>query len=210
MRILLTAFEAYDEWTENSSWLAMVELLRSLPSSIDLVTRRYPVDLDEIQKRLEKDLDQQLDAVLHLGQAPGSSEIRLEAVALNIAGRVEEHGSELSSLTDTGPVAFRSEMPLGRWADALREAHIPAMVSYHAGTFLCNAIMYLTHHWHYTHERNVQVGFMHLPLATEQVARLGRTMPSLPTSTLAQAIGITLQELHAWHEPREQARTNIA
>jgi len=32
-RVLITAFEPFDRWSENSSWLALVELTRSLPES---------------------------------------------------------------------------------------------------------------------------------------------------------------------------------
>ena len=195
MRVLLTAFEPYDEWTENSSWLALAELLKSRPGSFELITRRYPVDLPALRVKLHEDLQKRPDAVLHLGQAPGASLIKLEAIALNIAGCLDDHGQELPDLVDSGPLAFRSQMPLGRWSAKLRDAGIPAVVSYHAGTFLCNATMYLTHHWLHSSGQPTQVGFVHLPLATEQVAGGGRSLPSLPVSTLATAVRLLLEDL---------------
>ena len=197
MRILLTAFEAYDEWTENSSWLSLVELLRDLAPAAEcqIVTRRYPVDLTELQRRLRKDLAQPLDAILHLGQAPGIACIKLEAVALNVAGLIEEQGDELAELIEEGPVAYRSRMPIGLWAEKLRDEKNPAVVSYHAGTFLCNATMYLSHHRFAQDEIRPRIGFVHLPLATEQVASLNRIRPSLPTATLAKALRILLDDL---------------
>lgn len=195
MQILLTAFDSYDEWSENSSWLALVEFLREGLPHHDLVTRRYPVNLTELRKQLAKDLEKPYDAVLHLGQAPGISAIKLESVALNVAGRMEEKGDELSTIVEAGPLAFQSRLPLGQWADALRQANIPTLVSYHAGTFLCNATMYLTHFWYHTRQLNVPVGFIHLPLATEQVAKMGISMPSLPSATLAAALSVVLGQL---------------
>jgi pyroglutamyl-peptidase len=195
VRVLLTAFEPYDEWTENSSWLALVKLLEARPSSIELITRRYPVDLQALRPKLHEDLLKGPDAVLHLGQAPGASSIKLEAIALNIAGCMDDHGQVLPHLVETGPLAFRSQMPLERWSLKLREAKIPAAVSYHAGTFLCNAIMYLTHYWYQARDPNMQIGFVHLPLATEQVAGGGRSLPSLPVSTLAGAVRLLLEDL---------------
>ena len=42
--VLITAFEPYDRWEANSSWLALVELTKDLPSEPRITTRRYPVD----------------------------------------------------------------------------------------------------------------------------------------------------------------------
>lgn len=197
MRLLLTAFEPYDDWTENSSWLTLVELLKARPASVELMTRRYPVDLSSLQQRLDQDLQKKPDIVLHLGQSPGAAAIKLEAIALNVAGCVDENGRQLPPLVEAGTLAFQSQMPLGQWAEKLRRAGIPAAVSYHAGTFLCNATMYLTHHWCQVHQHPMKVGFVHLPLATQQVADSGRTLPSLPVATLAQAVRLLIEDLAA-------------
>ncbi len=194
MRVLLTAFEPYDDWTENSSWLTLMELLKDRPGSVELMTRRYPVELSSLQERLHQDLKQKPEVVLHLGQSPGAAAIKLEAIALNVAGCVDENGRELPPLIDSGTLAFQSQMPLGDWSEKLRRAGIPAVVSYHAGTFLCNATMYLTHHWCQVHQHSMKVGFVHLPLATEQVAGSGRTLPSLPVATLAQAVRLLIED----------------
>ena len=69
--VLVTAFEAYDQWQENASWLALVELTKELPQSLTIVTRRYPVDFEETRKRLERDLADNHEFAIHLGQAPG-------------------------------------------------------------------------------------------------------------------------------------------
>ena len=119
MRILLTAFEPYDHWKENSSWLALMELLKDRPGSVELLTRRYPVDLAALQTRLAADLEKAPDVVLHLGQSPGAAAIKLEAIALNVAGCLDENGTQLPSLIESGELAFHSEMPLGRWAELL-------------------------------------------------------------------------------------------
>ena len=195
MRVLLTAFEPYGEWAENSSWLTLIELLKARPTSVELLTRRYPVDLAALQSRLTEDLEKKPDVVLHLGQSPGAAAIKLEAVALNVAGCIDENGQELPPLVDAGTLAFHSAMPLGRWADLLRQAGIPAIVSYHAGIFLCNATMYLTHHWCQVNRHPIQVGFVHLPLSTEQVVGGGRSLASLPLATLAQAVRLLIEDL---------------
>src|SRR5690606_8026807 len=122
VRVLLTAFEPYDNWSENSSWLTLVELLKARPAAVELMTRRYPVDLASLQQRLEQDLQKKPDVALHLGQSPGAVAIKLEAIALNVAGCVDENGRQLPPLVEAGPLAFQSQMPLGKWAEKLRRA----------------------------------------------------------------------------------------
>src|SRR5262245_50824012 len=84
--ILITAFEPYDRWQENSSWLALVELTRELPLEPKVVTRRYPVDFEQTRSRLFEDLAAGYDFALHLGQAPGIGRIHLEAIGVNVGG----------------------------------------------------------------------------------------------------------------------------
>ena len=67
-RVLLTAFEPYDRWKANASWLALVELTRNLPEQPQVTTRLYPVDFSEMKERLEADLSAKFDFALHVGQ----------------------------------------------------------------------------------------------------------------------------------------------
>lgn len=195
MRILLTAFEPYAEWPSNSSWLTLVALLRHRTPSATLVTRRYPVDYARLEQALYKDLAQDFDAVLHLGQAPGSPMIRLEALAINAGGSITEGGSGIQRLVSAAPEAYRTRMPLERWAQLLQARSLPAQISYHAGTYLCNAVMFLSHHWMAQAGKTTPVGFVHLPLTTQQVADSRRSLPSLPVETLAEAISALLDDL---------------
>ncbi len=189
MRVLLTAFEPYDIWDQNSSWEALITFLhqRGIPSGV--TTRRYPVDLDLLQARLEKDLGLGFDAVLHLGQAPGISRVQMEAIAVNVAGMTEAAGDFFGPLVPDGPIAYRTKFPLDQWNKELRSCGIPSSVSFHAGTYLCNAAMFLTHHWHEMHHRSCSIGFVHIPLTPEQVLHSHRDLPSMPREQSAEAIG---------------------
>lgn len=195
VKILLTAFEPYEQWTDNSSWLTMVELLKRRPANCQLVTRRYPVDLPGVRESLHRDLEQGFDAVLHLGQAPGSTAIKLETVAINFAGRVDNSGEELNNILEDSPLAYRSQLPVGNWANILRQNDIPATVSYHAGTFLCNATMFLSLHQGQRLRHAGRVGFIHLPLTTRQAASGLVSMPSLPVEVLASAVRMIIDDL---------------
>ncbi|MFM8174880.1 MAG: pyroglutamyl-peptidase I [Pirellulaceae bacterium] len=195
MRILLTAFEPYDQWSSNSSWETIVELLRVRGTIPNVITRRYPVSLTRFQERLEIDLARGFDSIIHLGQAPGISQIHLEAIAVNVAGVTEAEGADFGDLVVGGPVGYRSKFPLGVWASYLRQSGIPARVSYHAGTYLCNAALYLSHHWLETHGKAGRVAFIHLPLSDQQVRESGRSLASMPLDTMVKAVGLLLDRM---------------
>lgn len=189
MRVLLTAFEPYDIWEQNSSWDALVAFLHHSGLPMGVTTRRYPVDLIQLQSRLEKDLTLGFDAVLHLGQAPGISRVQMEAIAVNVAGMTEAAGDFFGPLVQNAPVAYRTKFPLDHWNLQLRSSGIPCSVSFHAGTYLCNAAMFLSHHWHEVHNRSCSIGFVHIPLTPEQVLHSRRDLPSMPREQSAEAIG---------------------
>ncbi|RMF39038.1 MAG: pyroglutamyl-peptidase I [Planctomycetota bacterium] len=196
VRILVTAFKPYDRWQDNSSWLALRGWLRNYDAVDELVTRLYPVELDGLQERLHQDLQCQPDAVLHLGQAPGSPQVAVETIAVNAAGLMREAGQALRPLVATGPVAYRTQCDVARMVDEIRRSGAPAVVSYHAGTFLCNALYYLSHHLMAHRAPPMPIAFVHLPLATEQVLACEEPgLASLPTDTLAGAIGAAVRVL---------------
>ena len=195
MAILITAFDAYDQWNENSSWIALTEYLRECGTASDLITRRYPVHLSDVKARLDKDLPRGIEGVLHIGQRPGAGVIQLESICLNIAGSTVSNAKDFGPILKDAPLAFRSSCPLGLWVDQLRREQIAAEVSYHAGTFLCNAIMYLSHHWFATQSRCVPITFLHLPLTQEQSKLTDGFYPAMGVDTMAKAIQIVIELL---------------
>jgi pyroglutamyl-peptidase len=194
-KVLLTAFEPYGPWSENASWLTLVELTRELSDSPAVTTRRYPVDFRAARERLEQDLSEPYDVVLHLGQAAGAGAIQLEAIAVNF-GRDETMAADETYELEPGcPVAFRSALPLVDWSQRIRGAGIPCQVSYHAGTYLCNAVYYWTSMLIERHGWDTRVAFVHIPLACEQVVTTPASHPSLPVALSAMAIRTVLNQL---------------
>lgn len=194
-RVLLTAFGPYDDWSENTSWLVLQDLLRDIPQHVELVTRLYPVDFVEVRKRLEEDLKLSFGTVLSLGQAPGNSRIALEGVGLNLARGRGMRAEDAVPLDPTGPPAYFSTLPLKEWAERLRSEGIPAEVSHHAGTYLCNAALYLSHHVSARAGYPTRCGFLHLPLASEQAVDLPRDYPSLPVSLMSRGVRRLVDDL---------------
>jgi pyroglutamyl-peptidase len=193
-RILVTAYGPYDDWTENVSWLVLQELTRALPADSPVTTRLYPVDFSTVKTRLASDLCDGYDVAIHLGQAPGRATIALEAVGLNLARDRGQRADEAMPLMDDGPAAYCSRLPLGRWAEMLRDTGIPAEVSHHAGTYLCNAALYLSHYYAERAGRQARATFLHLPLDPTQVIACGRELPSLPAAVSARAVAMLIEK----------------
>jgi pyroglutamyl-peptidase len=194
-RVLITAFEPYDRWRENSSWLALVELTKDLPREPHVTTRLYPVNFAAVRAKLEEDLKAEYDYALHLGQAPGAAAVQLEVVGINVGGALGQPPEEFQPLVEGGPVAYRCQLPLADWAVKLRGAGIPACVSHHAGAFLCNATLYLSLHLAQQRGWKTKSAFIHLPLGLSQVAAEPHDLAALPSETSAAAIRLILQEL---------------
>ena len=194
-RVLLTSFEPYEPWQANASWLTIVELTKEGFGQPEVTTRLYPVDFAAMQEKLSADLATGYDYALHLGQAPGAEQIRLEAIGLNIGGSSKHQPEEYQPLVADGPVAYRSALPLAQWSIKLQENGIPAQISYHAGTFLCNAILFLSHYLSQQHGYSTKAAFIHVPLDGSQAVGNQSDIASLPTSVSAAAVRMILNEL---------------
>jgi pyroglutamyl-peptidase len=193
--VLITAFEPYDRWSANSSWLTLVQLTQNLPSQPAVTTRLYPVDFAAVKEKLAGDLRANFDYALHLGQAPGSTRIQFEAFAVNVGGSSHQSPDQFRPLVDGGPAAYRSALPLADWSAQLRDRGIPAQVSYHAGTYLCNATLYFSCYLAERMGLKTRATFVHLPLDMSQTASQAQDMASLPAATSADALRIVLGDL---------------
>jgi len=192
--VLITAFRPYGPWEENASWLTLVELTKDLPDRPEVVTRLYPVDFAAVRQRLEEDLAEDFDVVLHLGQAAGIGDIRIESIGINVGAEAAHDSNSFFLLDEGGPVAYRSRLPLADWAGKLRTAGFPATLSHHAGTYLCNATLYWSRHIAERDELMTQAAFIHVPLDPSQLDG-DASVPSLPAIVSARAIRIILDEL---------------
>lgn len=168
-RILVTAFEPYGPFQSNASQLCLARLA-SQPWETSAVFRLYPVDFQRARQMLADDLAAHYTLAVHLGQSPYARAIQLEAVALNVGGPPDVPPEHYQPLEADGPVAYRTPLPLDRLASGLREQGIAAQVSYHAGTYLCNAVYYWSHYLAARLGLSTIPLFVHLPLVPEQLA----------------------------------------
>ena len=164
-KIFVTGFEPFGGQTSNSSW----EVVKRLPSSIgdfQVFTMQVPVVFGlAAEIVIKKASDIHPNIILCIGQASGRSKITPEYVAINLRNAMipdnannEPHDAPV---IEGGPDAYFATLPVRKMAETMAEAGVPAEVSYSAGTYVCNDLMYgLLHHYHNT---ETYVGFIHVP-----------------------------------------------
>jgi len=128
------------------------------------------------------------------GQAPGRNRLSLETVALNVLDfRVPDavgYQPRDVPAIDGQPLARRSRLPLGEASEHLKSEGYPTVLSWHAGTFLCNHALYLTLDWlakNGTPDHDAL--FLHIPLAPSQLIHESAVSdkPCMDTSFVADA-----------------------
>lgn len=161
-KILVTAFDAFGQDSSNASF----ELLKALPNTVKnhvILKLQVPTVRYECYNVIKKFLEnEEVDYIIALGQASGSKEIRFEKVAINLDDfRIQDNQKNQpidEFIVEKAPLAYFSKLPIKHLQKILIENQIPAIISYSAGTFVCNHLMFSLLHYY---EGNS--GFIHVP-----------------------------------------------
>ncbi|WP_129787695.1 pyroglutamyl-peptidase I [Promicromonospora panici] len=207
MKVLVTGFEPFGGDAVNSSADAVAALAEGWAGPDELVTAVLPVAFDQVRSAdgpLLRLLDEHApDVVVAAGLADGITQIRIERVAINLMdARIPDNdgGQPVDApVADGGPLARFATLPVKAAAAAVREAGIPAGVSYSAGTYVCNASFYAVQHA-LAERPGVLSGFVHVPRSTEEVggtvsasALADGGEPHLPLEALARALAVVVR-----------------
>ena len=134
------------------------------------------------------------DVILCVGQAGGRAAITPEVVAINLreASIPDNLGytPQNQPVVAHAPAAYFSTLPVRAMAESVKAAGIPCSLSYSAGVFVCNDLLYtLLHHYDGTDTR---VGFVHIPYLPEQA---GEGVASLPLEDAVRGLTAAIQAL---------------
>lgn len=186
-KLLITGFDPFGGAAVNPAR----EAVMALPDRVGdwtLTRLEVPTVFGLAARRvLEVAADLQPHAILCVGQAGGRKAVTPEVIGINLreASIPDNHGQQPqgSPVVDNAPAAYFSTLPVREMVAAIRIRGIPAALSYSAGAFVCNDLLYtLLHAYNGT---SVQVGFIHIPYLPDQ-AKEG--VPSLPLETSIQAL----------------------
>jgi pyroglutamyl-peptidase len=196
-KILVTGFEPFGGERTNPSW----EVASTLPATIAghaVVCERIPVSFSRGPAAVLAAIKRENPAiVLCLGQAGGRAKVTPEFVGINYAdARIPDNDGVRprgTRLLEGAPDAHFSTLPVHAMAQAMADAGVPAAVSYTAGTYVCNAVLFSTLHARAKSRSTVRAGFVHVPYAPEQARRLPEATPSMPTALMLRGIVSALE-----------------
>nr|WP_236022537.1 pyroglutamyl-peptidase I [Bifidobacterium phasiani] len=195
--ILVTGFDPFGGESVNPAFEA-VKLLPETIAGARIVKLEIPTVFTRSAELLERAIEgERPDAVICVGQAGGRSALTVEQVAVNLAeARIPDNDGEQpigQPLRADGPAAYFATVPVKAMVANVRAHHLPAFVSYTAGTYVCNSIMY---HALYLCERRfpgVRAGFMHVPYEPGQVVDKPEGTPSMPLETIARSLEYAIE-----------------
>ena len=191
MTILITGFEPFGGQSVNPSWEAVSALPERLGAS-RLEKLRLPVEYGEAARRvLVKARELSPQVILCVGQAGGRDSVTPEVIGINLreASIPDNAGAAPAGtpIDPDGPDGIFSTLPVREMAEAIRARGIPALLSYSAGAYVCNDLLYtLLNRFRGTDTR---VGFIHVPYIPSQGT------PCLPQERLTQALAAAIEVL---------------
>ncbi|MBE2271349.1 MAG: pyrrolidone-carboxylate peptidase [Anaerolinea sp.] len=194
MRMLITGFNPFGKVEVNPSQLIVQRLAESRPDLLTLVLpTEYHAAADKICAALNV---WRPDAVISLGVAQNRAVIGLERIAVNVDdASIPDNGDVLKTgdlIEAEGPIAYWSTLPLTAMLAALLERGIPAAISNHAGTFVCNHVFYTARHWVEQRGLNIPCGFIHVPGLSKTE---GDVTTGMPLEQMVEAVEICLELL---------------
>ena len=185
-KLLITGFDPFGGESINPAWDA-VRLLPEVIRDFELVKLEIPTVFGAAaQVVIDKAEEIHPDAIISVGQAGGRAAGTPEMVGINLRyASIPDNMGALPCdipIAEGGPAAYFSTLPVRAMAKAICDAGLPGAVSYSAGSFVCNDVLYsLLHHFD---EAAVRAGFIHVPFLPEQTV----DKPSLPLDKTIAAL----------------------
>ena len=193
-KLLITGFDPFGGEQINPAWEAVSRLPDRI-GSWELEKLQVPTIFDRAAKEtLQKAEAIQPRLILCIGQAGGRKGITPEMVAINLrhASIPDNAGNspqDLPIIID-GPAAYFANIPVRRIAKAIEQQGICASVSYSAGAFVCNDLMYSV--LHHTQNTATAAGFIHVPYLPQQ-AREG--VPSMTLEDIVRGLTYAIEAI---------------
>ena len=175
--LLITGFDPFGGETVNPSWEAVCRLPDRI-GAYRLIKQQLPTVYGRAAEIAIAAAEASApDAIVCVGQAGRRAAVTPEVIGINLReGRIADNAGIL--LTNTpidpcGPAAYFSTLPVRDMVDAILAADLPAALSYSAGAFVCNDLLYsLLHRYRDT---SIPIGFIHVPYLPEQAEEGVRT-----------------------------------
>lgn len=201
-RILVAGYGAWAKAENNPAAQVVGELGKRSWTGCDVIGHVMPVNSVDLRSHVEALLDaHRPDAWVGVGVSEAAI-IQTEMVGINwrhfdvpdsSGARVDQ-----SPIIPGGPVGYNATLPHAEMVSALNAAGIPASVSFHAGTHLCNQMLYTTAHVIQERGLPTLTGFIHVPQSPANIALIEgrkRQAASMSLTMTTDAVAICIDTL---------------
>ena len=199
MKVLITGFDPFGGESINPAYEA-VKLLPDTICGAEIIKLEIPTVYGKSGKVIDAKIEEcPPDVVISVGQAGGRSGITIEKVAINLAeARIKDNDGQQpmdTPLEEDGENAYFTNLPCKAMVKEIKKNGIPAYISYTAGTFVCNDVMYHILYQINKKYPNMRGGFIHVPYITEQVVDKPIGTPAMSTETIAKGLELAVKAI---------------
>jgi pyroglutamyl-peptidase len=191
-KLLITGFAPFGGEEINPSWEAVARLPEKI-NEYSLIKLRLPVTFGKAAELVIKAAEEiAADVILCIGQAGGRNAITPELVGINLRhATIPDHNGfqpQDEPIMVGGETAYFSTLPVRSMVEAMRAAGIPAQVSYSAGAYVCNEVLYtvLAHF----QDSELKAGFIHVPYSDDQ-----NKQPSMNINLIVKGLTIAIETI---------------
>ena len=198
--ILVTGFEPFDGFTINPSEEVAKAVNGTMVNQHSVVGLVLPLDYNNALGILDTALEKHKpDYVLCCGQANRAA-ITIERIAINVLSTKRSDNYDNIPKTDIinheGPAAYFSNIEPQALVEILKENEIPAEVSYYAGAYGCNWLLYNVMQRIETGGLNMKATFIHLPpIPSQAIQKDQPALATMPLDMLVNALVTIIKSL---------------
>ena len=197
MKVLVTGFDPFGGEAVNPAFEA-VKLLPDEIAGAEIIKLEIPTVFSKCGPAVEAGIQKyEPDVVINVGQAGGRSCVTIEQVAINLAeARIPDNDGEQPSdepIQKDGAPAYYATIPVKAIVKNVRDHGIPCHISYTAGTYVCNCIMYNVLHMAATKYSNIRAGFIHVPFAAQQAVEKPNGTPVMSLEMIADSLKYAIE-----------------
>ncbi len=174
MRVLITGFPPFEGCPVNPSQHLIQALARlpAPPTQAEIITAEVPVDyvgLDSVIQQLLSEVKPQVWIAFGVGRQETPLRLELRGVNRDHSDRPDNQGIVRKdwTISPIGPDLLETELPLAELASLLTTSGFPSVISWDAGTYLCNHLIYRA--MEQIKERRLDCQFMFVHLAPAEI-----------------------------------------
>ncbi len=198
MKILVTGFDPFGGEPINPA----IESVKRLPDNIagaEIIKLEIPTVRKKSLEKIEKAINEHNpDVILSIGQAGGRFDISIERVGINLDDfRIPDNeGNQIidEPIFPDGENSYFVKLPVKAMVQNVQKNNIPASVSYTAGTFVCNHVLYGVLYLIEKKYEGKKSGFIHIPFLPQQVVDK-RNMPSMELNIIVKGLTAAIEAI---------------